>query len=150
MINILEGYDQEVAAWAWQTYQRRPINIDKAIGILNDDNQLVGAVLLSNFNGFNIEFGYYGKGTLTRSLIQWIANLALKVGVSRATILVNKKNRLLLKFLTIIGAKLEGVSRRYYGQEDTPRNTAVRFVLFREDFIRLAQRPTAKNQQQVA
>lgn len=141
-MNILTGADIAVAKWVWETYQVRPINLDQALGVLDDDEKLVGAILLSNHNGFNIEFGYYGRDTLTLGLIRWLANYGLQKDVSRVTIVTSKKNRSILKTLgnakSGLRAKLEGVSRSYYGQRDCPKNTAVRFALFRDDLVRLS------------
>lgn len=141
MVRILDGADDVVSRWVWQTYAIRPITLDRAIGILNDQDQLVGALLLSNYNGFNIEGGYYGKDTVTFNLCRWIAQYCLNLGVSRVTILTSKKNKHIINFLTAIHARLEGVSRCYYGAEDRPRNTAVRFVMFRADLARLGYGP---------
>jgi len=145
MLQILEGADTDVARWLWAAYHLRPISFDKAIGVLDKNGNLVGAMLLSNYNGFNIDFGYYGRNTITVGTCRWMANLGLRMNLSRVTVLTPKKNKPILKFWSAIGGRLEGVSRRFYGDEDCPRNTAVRFVMFREQLMRLAHGPQRNN-----
>jgi len=148
--HILEGADAEVARWVWAAYRLRPILLDRAIGVLDDNGKLAGAILLSNYNGFNVDFGYYGRDTITVGVCRWIAALGVRMNISRATMLTPKKNTPILKFWAAIGGKLEGVSSRYYGDEDCPRNTAVRFVVFREQLIRFAHGPQNKTKAGVA
>ena len=145
MVKILEGADADVARWVWAAYRLRPITLDRAIGILDDSGKIVGAILLSNHNGFNVDFGYYGRNTITVGICRWIAQLGMTMNISRATMLTPKKNKPILKFWAAIGGHLEGVSRRYYGDEDCPRNTAVRFVVFREQLKRFAYGPNHTN-----
>ncbi len=112
---------------------------DRVYGILAEDKTLVGAVMLHNFNGNNIEMSYYGYRTLSAGIVRTLCRLGIaEFNPSRCTVLVSKRNKTLMRSLDRFGFKLEGVQRRLYGDADTNRNTAVRFVLFREQIFRIA------------
>lgn len=138
MKGLLLDCDAEVAAWAFQTYHRAPMHVDRAVGIV-DNNQLVGAVLFTNYNTINAEMSYYGNGTATVGIFRALARIALyELRLARLTVIVPKRPSFLMKKLSKFGFKYEGVQRRNYGHTDTPRNTGCRFVMFREDLEKLA------------
>jgi hypothetical protein len=138
MKGLLLDCDAHVAAWAFQTYNRMPMHVDRALGIV-DNNVLVGAVLFTNYNTLNAELSYYGKGTATVGIIRALARIALyELRLARCTVIVPKRPSYLLKKLSKFGFKYEGVQRRHYGYTDSPRNTGCRFVVFREDLEKLA------------
>lgn len=148
MRGILLGADDMVAAWAWRTIGLTPMPCDLAIGIVSEDKGLEGAAVFQNFNGNNIELSYYGEGTLSLGIARALARAAIsRFSPSRVTVCTSKSNRSLVKALTrpMLGFKLEGAQRCYYGPRDTTRNTALRFVMFRDQLERIARNPVQEN-----
>src|SRR5882724_12840849 len=100
MKGLLLDCDAQVAAWAFQTYHRTPMHVDRALGII-DNGLLVGAVLFTNYNTLNAELSYYGKGTATVGIFRAIARIALyELHLSRLTVIVPKRPSYLLKKLS--------------------------------------------------
>jgi hypothetical protein len=58
---ILINQDIAVAAWTWNKFNLTPMFINRAFGLLNNGN-LVGSVILHNFNGADVEFSLYPWG----------------------------------------------------------------------------------------
>jgi RimJ/RimL family protein N-acetyltransferase len=135
---ILIDADEAVSTWAFSTYNRTPMKIDRAIGIV-EDGKLVGAALFSSYNTINAEFHYYGRNTFTRGIVRALAKIALyELRLSRCTVIVPKRPSFLLKKLVKYGFRFEGIQRRYYGPTDSSRFTGCRFVAFKEDLEKLA------------
>jgi hypothetical protein len=135
---LLIGADALVAAWAFKTYNRVPIHVDRAFGVV-EDNRIIGAALFTSCNTVNAEFSYYGTDTLTVGIIRSLARVALyDLRLSRVTVIVPKRPSFLLKKMNKFGFRFEGVQKRYYGPEDTPKNTGCRFVAFSEDIESIA------------
>lgn len=143
---ILLGEDARVAAWAFATFKFVPTPINKGLGIIDGNCNLVGAILLQNFNGTNLELSYYGPWTVTLGIVRIMARTVIgEFNAARLTVVTSKKNRRLIWSLQKFGFKLEGAQRCYYGHEDIKRNVGVRLVLFRDGLERLAGRPLASS-----
>lgn len=137
---LLVGNDSEVADWAFSTYSLYPTRVDRGLGIVNEEMCVVGAILLQNFNGTNVELSYYGPNTLSVGIVRAIARIIIgEFNASRLTVVTSKKNKRLLRSIQRFGFKFEGIQRCYYGARDCTRNTGVRFVMFREDLERVAK-----------
>jgi RimJ/RimL family protein N-acetyltransferase len=144
MRGLLLNADTQVAAWAFHTYNRIPMLVDRAIGVIDDDG-LVGAALFHSCNSVNAEFSYYGKNTFTVGIVRALARIALyELHLARVTVIVPKRPAYLIKKLQKFGFRFEGVQRRYYGPTDAPRHTGCRFVAFKEDLDRLAKLTSEK------
>ena len=140
MNGILLGYDQAVSEWAFKAHNKVPHHCDRGIGILNQERQLVGAALFHSWNGCNATLSYYGKGTASLGIIRSLAKIAiLDLDLGRVTVVIPKKSKNLARKLLKLGFKVEGVQRCYFGHRDCPRHTGVRFVMFRERILALAQ-----------
>ncbi len=136
---FLIGHDEAVSEWAWQTFHifRAPVN--RAYGILDSNQKLIGAMLLQCFNGYNIELSYYGPWALTPGIVKALARATLaEFPISRATVVTSKRNKRLIRALQKFGWRIEGIQRRQFGHADTQRNTGVRLVMFREQIERIA------------
>lgn len=134
---LLLDCDALVSAWAFETHNKVPMLVDRAIGVV-ENNKIVGAALFTSFNTVNAEFSYYGKGTLTLGIVRSLTKIALyELRLARCTVIVPKRPSFLLKKLNKFGFRYEGVQRRYYGATDSPRHTGCRFVVFREDMEKL-------------
>lgn len=142
MNGVLFGHDEAVAGWVFHTYKIRPMQCNMAIGLISPEGQLRGGVLFQNYNGCNVDFSYYGTNTMTLGIMRTMARVALHTfDPSRVTVNTSKKNRALIHFLGIMGCRFEGIARCFYGRDDSVRNTAMRFVMFRDRLERLAGLP---------
>ena len=147
-IGLLCEHDEAVARWAFETWQLQPLmKFDKAIGLIdNKTSRLVGAVVFQCWNGWNVELSYYGlKPTLSPGVVKALSRFILfTFNASRVTVSTSRKNKALMRSLQRLGFKLEGAQRRFYGHRDCNRNTAIRFVLFREQLEKFAALPDNK------
>lgn len=137
---LLFGADQIVADWAFVQFGYKPSKFDRAVGVIDcDTRQLVGAALYQAYNGNDVQFSYYGCATLSVGIVRAMARIAVAdLDVSRATIVTSRRNKSLIRFLGRTGFRLEGAMRCFYGRVDAPRNTGLRFVIFRPELARLA------------
>lgn len=143
MRGLLIGEDASIAEWAFRTYNFTPTQFNRALGIVDPLNGLVGAILLQCYNGTDIQLSYYGKNTLTPGIVRAIAAIVVKeFKVSRLTVITSKRNRRFLRAILRLGFKLEGVQHRFYGDRDSIRNTGVRVVMFRERISEIAKLPS--------
>lgn len=143
---ILFDADDAVAAQLFAVYQQKPMKYDRALGLLNRDGRLAGAVLFHHYNGSNVEMSYYGPNTATLGVFRCLMRfILLEFDASRLTVVTNKRNRRNIKGFQKLGFRLEGVSRCYYGKRDCARNTAVRFVMFRDMIEKIAKIETTTN-----
>jgi RimJ/RimL family protein N-acetyltransferase len=134
---LVFNHDNEIANWTWQAFNMPPAPVNLAIGIIDETGTVVGSAIWQDFNGSNVEFSYYGKGTLKRGVVRAIASITLnRFNANRMTVRTMKKRKALLRSLPKIGFRFEGVMKQYYGP--TEGETAVRFVLFKPDLERLA------------
>ncbi len=142
MHGLLHGADEMVAKWAFEIHGLHPTAVDLAVGVVSPDHTLVGAILFQSFNGTNVEISYYGWRTLSPGIIRAIACIALEhFRAARVTVVTARRNKRLIRALVRLGFALEGHMHRYYGPNDTPRNTGVRLVMFRERIERIARLP---------
>lgn len=117
-----------------------PLKFDRALGLMNKEGQLIGGVIFQNWNRSNVDVSYYGKNTLTPGILRCIGKYIISVfDPTRVTVITSKRNRRLMRGLQNLGFKLEGMQRCFYGRHDCPRNTAVRFVMFRERVNEIAR-----------
>lgn len=143
---LLFGADEAVAAQLFAVYHQKPMKYDRALGLVGPEGRLTGAVLFHHYNGSNVEMSYYGPNTATLGVFRCLMRfILLEFNASRLTAMTSKRNRRNIKGFQKLGFRLEGVSRCYYGQRDCPRNTAVRFVMFRDVIEKIAKLETPTN-----
>lgn len=132
---LLFGHDAPVTQWTWNAFGLTPMPTNAAIGIVRH-NQIVGSILFQEYSGYNVEMSYYGPMTPTAGISRAVARYAVeRFNVDRMTSRTNRKNTAVMKMLTGIGFKYEGIQRRFYG----PFGDAAMFVLFREDLERIGR-----------
>jgi RimJ/RimL family protein N-acetyltransferase len=137
---LLFECDEQVAKWTYSYWNAFALPYNKAIGLVDNEGNLIGGVLFQNWNGPNIELSYYGEKTMTPGIVRAIARVALnEFDVARITALTSKKNRRFIRGLFKLGFRLEGMQRCFYGKRDCNRNTAVRCVAFREQIEKVAK-----------
>lgn len=141
---LLINHDAAVSAWAFKTFNRIPVLVDRALGVI-EHGQLVGALLFTSYNGYNAELSYYGKDSLSRGIVRNVARIALtELNLARCTITVPKRPAFLVRKVGKFHFRFEGIQRRFYGPTDAPKHTGCRFVLFREDMEKLASMKLGK------
>src|SRR6266404_6338434 len=147
-VGLLFECDDHVARWAFQTFGMPSMTFDKALGIVDKDGKIIGAVVFQCWNGFNVELSYYSlRPTLSAGIVRCLARYILfTFNASRVTVSTRRKNKILMRSLQRIGFKLEGAQQCFYGQRNCNRNTAIRFVMFRNRLEQLAKLPTKKEQ----
>lgn len=129
---LLFDCDETVAQHLFTSYGWKPFKYDRAVGLISN-GKLQGAVLFHCYNGSNVELSYYGNATMTSGVVRTIARFIIHTfNPSRLTVLTSKRNKRFIRSFQRLGFKLEGTQQRYYGARDCNRNTAVRFVMFRE------------------
>lgn len=139
MNGLLLGNDEIVARWTWATFKIVPVKYDMAVGIVNAQTGLVGAVLLHWWTGPNIYLGYYGPNTPTRGIARAICHLILdRFDVERLTVHVRKSNKRLTRWMVRMGAVYEGSCHHYLGKSDTAESTAIQYAVFRGNLERIA------------
>lgn len=136
---LLIGGDKQIAEWAFSTFSRFPMPVDRAYGVVSKEGALKGAILFQNFNGNNVELSYYGENTLSAGIVRSIARAIIaEFNAARLTVVTSKRNKRLMRALKRLGFKEEGTQRRFYGHRDCVKNTGVRFVIFHEEICRVA------------
>ena len=132
---LLLGHDMAVAEWAHRTFGYARVQYDCAIGIVRHD-RIVGAAMFHAWSGDDIEFSYYGPGTMTLATVRDLARIAVEqFGVSRVTVRTARNNKIMTKSIKKIGFEFEGIRKHGYGQYD-----AVMFGLYGEKLAKLAQK----------
>jgi hypothetical protein len=140
MRGLLLGQDAQVAAWAFATFKLRTTPIDIGIGIVEPDGTLAGAILLQNFNGYNVEFSYYGPRTLTPGIIRAVAKTVLGMGAIRLTVTVAKDKKQFIKGILRAGFTHEAACIRFYGpRDDLAAHTGMRMVMHKDELKKLAE-----------
>ena len=136
---LLHGHDEAVLQYL-ESLQWQRVGCDRALGIINDNGYLVGAVLFHCYNGFNVELSYYGERTMTPGIIRGIAEYTIYTfNAARLTVTTSKRNHNFKRALLKIGFKFEGTQRCWYGHRDSARNTGARFVMFRDRLNQIAR-----------
>ena len=75
--------------------------VDAAVGVYRD-GYIVAAGIFQHFNGYNVEFSYYGRDTLTPTIARVMARFALeRFNPSRVTMTTAQANKRILRFLSI-------------------------------------------------
>lgn len=137
---LLIGSDEAVADWLFTVYKLPRIRYDCALGVVDDQKVLVGAVMFHYWNGTNVELSYFGANTISPGIIRSLAKFTLfRFDPARLTVTISARRRQFLRAVQKIGFKPEGVQRCYYGKRDCRRNTAHRFVMFRDQIEKLAR-----------
>jgi len=131
MKSLIIGQDEDVANWAFASFNMVPCRYDSAVGIV-DDGKLVGAALWHAYSGHDIELSYYGPMTI--GVARALAKMAVDFfGVSRVTARTAYGNKMMTKGIKKVGFEYEGIRHCAYGNKD-----AVMFGLWGKNLARLA------------
>lgn len=111
----------------------------KAIGIVNGDGLLKGALFLHDWNGFNVEVAYYGPASFTKAVLFDIGRYLFdSLKVTRVTVRALRDNRKMRQVLPRLGFHFEGCSPRYYGPKKS--DDAMNYVMLRRDYFAKVKR----------
>ena len=140
-LGLLIGKDEEVASWVYESFNLYPMPVSLALGVVEEHSeQLIGAIIFQEYNGNNVYLSYYGPNTLTVGVARAIARISIReFDASRVTILTSKRNKRMMRKFERFGFKFEGSQRCFYGKKDCIRNTAARFVMFRDRIEEIAK-----------
>lgn len=115
---IVKSCSDQVAQWAGEQLGctfRQPF---VAWGITDKDNGLTGAVVFNDYDARNVEVTCVGRGW-TRGNIRAIAKYCFDdLNCTRVSITTRMGNELVHDLAKRLGGTLEGIKRRYYGDED--------------------------------
>ena len=137
MTQIITGRDPEVSAWLFATTGAFPIHLDMAIGLADENGELVGAVAFSGYNTSNIEVHTFAPGRLTRRIVRLIMGITiLHFNANRLTVITRKKS--MARGVRKLGAVYEGTLKRLYGPTDSADHAGQQFVFYRETIEKLS------------
>ena len=140
MTSLLFNHDNFVALEFFQRMNWHPVTYDRAIGVINNKQELVGTIFFHNWNGSNVELSYYARHTLSVGVVRELARFTVETfNPARLTVTTSKKNKRLISSLNKFGFRLEGSQRCWFGHRDCNRNTGVRMVMFRPRINQLAK-----------
>ena len=140
-VGLLFDADETVTKWWCDSsgWGKMPFKYDTCLGIVDEMFAPRGAIFLHGWNGNDLQLSYYGERTLTPGIARTLAQFIIRqFDPARLTVIVNKRNKRLIRSCGHFGFKLEGAQRCYYGKQDCNRNTGVRLVMFREQMDRVA------------
>lgn len=133
MKKLAFGYDQDIAAWTFETFNMPPCRYEMAIGII-ENGSLVGSILWQGFRGHDIEISYYGPKTMTLGIARTCARMAVDhFGVSRVSARTARTNKVMTRGIKKIGFEFEGICHNAYGETD-----AIMYGLYGKNLARLA------------
>lgn len=140
-MKLVLGEDQRVANWLFEKSECQPMQFNLAVGIedrrsdapegLEKEDQLVGGIMFTSYNGSDAEVHYYGPSFLKRRTLRTIFQIALNVfNLNRLTVRTRKEemSRGVLK----LGAVYEGTVRRLYGPTDDDNHAGKQYAFFRD------------------
>ncbi len=137
MTRLILGEDARVAEWAFATWGCQPFQINLAVGLADEQGELVGAFAFSGWNGSDAEIHVLAPGGLTRRVVRAIMGIALiQLGLKRLTVRTRKDS--MARGVQKLGAKYEGTIRRLYGETDEDHHAGRQYAFFRETIARLA------------
>jgi hypothetical protein len=112
-MNLVSGHDQTVISWASKVNGGLGRTPDVALGIIDRDGVLVGALLLHTYNPWTVELEVHGRVSngVARQFFPWV----FAQGVTRLEIKAAKNNKGTKKAAPKWGFAFDGVRKRYYG-----------------------------------
>ena len=107
-INIAAYYTNKSGLRFWTVFT--------AMGFLNDEGELTGAAIFTDYTRSSIELHIIGDRLLTRANLKHIARYVFEqLSCNRLTVKLERKDEHLAKYLTRIGFEYEATLKAYYG-----------------------------------
>jgi RimJ/RimL family protein N-acetyltransferase len=115
-MRIVLGQDEAVGSFAARMLGVAIIPPFTSMGIVDEDERLVGAIIYNGFNGANIEITFYGPGTMHRRFIKAaFAYPFQQLNVIRLTARTKRSNKTMCKLLPRLGFTYEATLKNYFG-----------------------------------
>jgi RimJ/RimL family protein N-acetyltransferase len=115
-MRLILGQDEAVGAFA---AERLGVSITPpftSMGIVDDADQLIGAIIYNDYNGANIEITVHAPGCLNRRIIRAMAAYPFEqLGVLRLTSRTKRSNRVMCKLFPRLGFVFEATLKHYFG-----------------------------------
>ena len=137
-MNLVAGHDKTVYDWACKKFNRPLADYHSAFGLVKGDGPIIGAVVFADYSGTNIEISYCGERAMTPGVVR--ALMAYCFGhlkVERVTARTPRDNKPMARWLPMMGFRLEGCLRHYYGPHR--KHDALIFGLLKQDGMRIAR-----------
>lgn len=134
---LVLGHDRAVADWAAKrigcTFERLAL----AVGAIDGEGALIGAMVLHDRSRHDVEISATGKGVLRQSVVSYLAwVIFVDWGCDRATIRLPRWHKKHLRFLDRTRLfSYEGIKRRQYGPRKA--DDGIMFGMIREEAERL-------------
>jgi len=133
---LIFGADDIVCAWTWREYNLMPIYVNLAVGILNDDQDLVGSIMFASYTGKTVNLSYYGENTLSIGICRSIARIALEhFNIDDIVVNFPAQNARHAKRLEKLGFVFRAALVGFYG----PGRNALSYVMPHNRIIQLAR-----------
>lgn len=112
-MKLVSGHDQTVIEWASRVNGGLGRTPDVALGIIDDEGVLRGALLLHVYNPWTAELEVHGRvsNDVAKAFFPWV----FAQGVTRLEIKAAKTNKGTKKAAPKWGFSFDGVRRAYYG-----------------------------------
>lgn len=132
---LVFGHDATVYQWA-----SKQVGYDSpcryAIGVVNDEGDLIGAFLLHNHEERDIELHFRGKFAIKRSHLRELCEFIFNhLKVLRVTFSIPRRDKAMIKKLMGLRFHYEGVRPFKYGPHK--KDAAVLFGFYKSDIARL-------------
>ena len=117
-MRLVFGRDKEVAAWAAQSLGMAIHPPYVALGVVDKDENPIGASVFNDWNGSNLEITIVGHGAMKRGIIRAVFHYVfMQVGANRLTAKTKRSNKLMRCMLPKFGFEFEATLKAYYGIE---------------------------------
>lgn len=134
-MRLVLGQDSDVALWAEKRLGKPMGDLSRsfvapyvAIGLQGKDGDLIGAAVLTHFDGHNINLTVVGRGAIHRGPMRAVISYCFdQLGCSRVSVVT--RSELVVRMAERLGWKREGVMRKFYGNAD-----GILLGLLKEDF----------------
>lgn len=120
-MNLIFGHDQSVADWVGRNLGKPFHPPYTAIGVLNESGTLTGGFVFTGYNETSVELSLCGRGIATRGAWAGVLYYVFEqLKCSRLQMHTRVSNKRVCKQLGkfLPRRSYEGISRRFYGQED--------------------------------
>ena len=115
-MRLVLGHDEAVGVFAAERLGVPIVPPFTSMGIVDDNNQLVGAIIYNGFNGANIEVSVYAPGALHRRFIRAVLAYPFEqLNVIRLTARTKRSNKIMCKLFPRFGFVYEATLKNYFG-----------------------------------
>lgn len=117
------GHDETVADWAaWRLgFTNGFLPPVEAIGFIDREGNLTGAIVFNAFTGIDIEMNVVGRGAVSREAFMLAAKHIVAKGCARVTATARADNHRSIRIIEWGGFQREGIARKMYRDCDGVR-----------------------------